>query len=140
MVEQWVGISLDETQRMRDSTDKWRRFRYPLIQKTPMRRAHIIRYLASKQVAAPRSACTYCPFHDNAEWKRIRAEPAEWQKAIDFEAAVHAAYDEHGHVAGLASKPYLHRQRVPLAEVNLGDDQLEMFGGMDNECAGVCGV
>ena len=139
-VTQWLGISLDETQRMRTSTDKWREFRYPLIELEPMRRPAIIRYLQGKGINAPRSACTFCPFHSNAEWRRVRADRPSWRAAVEFERRVHAAYDEHGHVAGLASKPYLHRQRVPLEEANLGDDQLDLFGGMHNECAGVCGV
>lgn len=140
VVEQWLGISLDETQRMRTSTDKWRRFAYPLIERVPMRRSAIVRYLASKGIHAPRSACMYCPFHSNSEWRRIKADERSWSLSVEFESRVHAAFDKHGHVAGLASKPYLHRQRVPLEQVDLGEGQLDLFGGMDNECAGVCGV
>ena len=139
-VVQWLGISLDETQRMRVSTDKWRLFHYPLIELVPMRRAAIVRYLRGKGIDAPRSACTYCPFHSNAEWRRVRQDREAWASAVEFERRVQAAYDEHGHVAGLASKPYLHRQRVPLEDADLGDGQLDLFYGMDNECAGICGV
>ena len=38
-VEQWLGISLDEVERMSRSQDQWINFRYPLIDKHLTRRA-----------------------------------------------------------------------------------------------------
>lgn len=140
VIDQWLGISLDERQRMRESQDHWRRFVYPLVDGF-IKRQDCIRYLTKHGIRAPRSACVYCPFHSNKEWRRIKAMPHEWAKAVEFERKVIAAFKEHGHVAGLRTVPYLHPQRVPLDQVNLGEAQGELFsGGFNNECAGICGV
>jgi hypothetical protein len=80
----------------------------------------------------------YCPFHSNEEWRRLqKAEPKEFAKAVDFEHRLHAAWDEHGMIGGLESKPFLHRSRIPIDEVEFTGGQMDLWG---NECAGVCGV
>lgn len=38
---------------------------------------------------------------------------------------------------GLRGALYVHRDRIPLADVDLGRAQADLF---DNECEGVCGV
>lgn len=141
-VAQWYGISADESQRMRvasDPRDRWRVFEYPLVRLGWSRR-RCIDYLKSHGIDAPRSACVYCPFHSNAEWRRIKLDPDEWARVVAFERAIHEAHDAHGDVAGLKSKPYLHRDRVPIDEVDLDRGQRSLWDAWDQECAGVCGV
>ena len=141
-VAQWYGISCDESQRMRvaaDPKDSWRVFEYPLVRMGWTRR-RCLDYLAEHGVEAPRSARVYCPFHSNAEWLRIKAQPDEWRRVVEFERAVHAAHDTHGDVAGLKSRPYLHRSRVPIDQVQFDGGQTALWDAWDDECAGVCGV
>ena len=141
-VQQWYGISADEAQRMRvasDPRDAWRVFEYPLV-RMGWTRQHCVEYLAEHGIKAPRSACVYCPFHNDAEWKRIKVEPDNWAQVVEFEQAVHAAHDAHGDVAGLKSKPFLHRSRVPIDEVDFDRAQRTLWDAWDDECAGVCGV
>src|SRR2546426_304582 len=67
LVEQWIGISTDETRRMRLSPDWWISFRYPLVFDRPMTRAACVAWLAQHypERRVPRSACIGCPFHSN---------------------------------------------------------------------------
>jgi len=135
-VTQIFGISADESQRMRLPDRKWLRFKYPLVE-MGWNRERCLLYLSKNGVNAPRSACVFCPFHSTAEWKRLRRDPIEFQKAVEFEKSVHVRYDA-GVTFGLKTKPYLHPSRVPLGDVDF-DRQMSLFS-MDDECAGVCGI
>ena len=81
----------------------------------------------------------FCPYHSDAEWRRLRnSEPEEFAKAVKFEKDFQAAKYE---TIGMKSIPYLHASRVPLSEVDFSTEeergQLNMF---NNECEGMCGV
>lgn len=137
--EVWVGISLDEIQRMKDSPKPWLDYRYPLIE-LRLRRSRLITYLRKKLVDAPRSACTFCPFHTNTEWRRLKTEdPLGFAAAVAYEQRVHRLWAEHHH-RNRESLPYLHRSMQPLESVRFGEEQIDMFGGMNNECDGFCGI
>lgn len=140
-VEHWLGISHDERQRMKTSTESWRRFAHPLADRR-MTRTDCIALLKRHGETAPRSACVYCPFHSDAEWRRIAALPRELDKAVAFEEALQAAHNQHGAVAGLRGYPTLHPSGVPLRERPFDARQLRLGEWQDwrNECAGVCGV
>lgn len=109
----------------------------PMFVKT---RDRCLRYLSEVGAEAPRSACVFCPFHSTAEWRRILSNEAERKRVIAFERAMHAAWDEHGTIAGLESRPYLHRSRVPIDQVDFDQGQQSLWSSWDQECAGVCGV
>lgn len=133
-VEMMIGISIDESIRMKDSRTPWIKNKYPLIFDKPMHRQQCIEYVNSiiKQ-KPPRSACYICPFKTNDEWKYIRDKyPVLWQKAIEFDQRTRK-------LDGFIGETYLHKDRVPLAEANLEDNsnQMDLFG---NECEGMCGV
>ena len=135
-VEEWLGISADEAQREKVSVDAWKVYRHPLLE-MGWRRSHCHEYLDSIDETAPRSACTFCPFHSAEEWKRVKAEPEEWARVIEVEKAAQSA-----HAAGRIrtnTAPFLHRSRVPIDEVDFYGGQQDLFG-WDDECAGVCGV
>lgn len=136
MVERWIGISWDEAIRMRPSKVKYAVNRYPLIEKE-MHRHHCMRWLEQNGYPTPpKSACVYCPYHDAAQWRHLRDQaPADWAKAVAIDAAIRNG------PRGLKGTMYVHRQRVPLGEVDLSTaedrGQLNMFY---NECEGMCGV
>lgn len=44
----------------------------------------------------PRSACTFCPFHDNAEWQRIKAVPADWDRACQIDDSLRNVAEQWG--------------------------------------------
>lgn len=138
-VIQWIGISLDEVYRMKESRDLWQQNRWPIIEKR-MARADCLRWMESHGYPKPpRSACVFCPFHNNDEWRRLKIEePEEFKKAVEFERAVQEAKSNSNN---FDSKPFLHRTCVPLDQVDLSTDydrgQLDLF---NNECEGMCGV
>lgn len=133
-VEQWLGISMDEMQRMKFSTDLWRVFRHPLVEKR-MTRWDCLQWLERNgHPQAPRSACIGCPFHSNDEWRRMRDEaPDEWQDAVEFDRAIRVS-------GGMRGETYLHRQCVPLDQVDLSTPSDHGQMSLLDECSGVCGV
>jgi hypothetical protein len=81
----------------------------------------------------PRSACVYCPYHTNAEWRDIKGNPEDWKQAVRIDEAIR----------GRDSKLFVHKSCVPLAEADLRetDDKTgqAQFGFLQ-ECEGMCGV
>lgn len=138
-VETWIGISLDEVYRMKPSREKWCRHRWPLIE-LEMKRHDCLRWMESKGYPRPpRSACIYCPFHSDAEWRRLREnEPEEFAAAVQFERELQSVKRLSDNMKGI---PYLHSSLVPLDQVDFTTDtergQGDLFG---NECEGMCGV
>ncbi|MFE7046298.1 hypothetical protein ACFU9X_45100, partial [Streptomyces atratus] len=89
-VEQWVGISTDEFHRAKDADVQYMHNRHPLIADMNWSRTDCISYLTSLGLAdTPKSSCLGCPFHGNAQWRKIRDEsPDEWQDVVEFDAAI----------------------------------------------------
>lgn len=139
-VVQWIGISIDEAHRMKPSHVKWAKNRWPLID-AEMSRRHCLDWMkANGYPEPPRSACVYCPFHSDAEWRRLKTqEPHEFARAVQFERDLqHAASQQ----IALTGKPFLTRRCVPLDTIDFSENQpgyqqLSMFG---NDCEGLCGV
>jgi hypothetical protein len=137
-ITQWIGISYDEIQRMKPSRDKWTQHRWPLVERE-MRRHDCIAWLKQNGFPEPpRSACSYCPFHNNTEWRKLKYnEPEAFAEAVRVEKELQRTKK----AAADRSVPWLHRSCIPLEEVDLSTEedagQLDMFG---NECEGLCGV
>lgn len=137
VVEQWIGISLDEFQRAKPSRIAWIQNRWPLIEKEIDRRACESWLVQNGYPVPPKSACTFCPFRSDAEWRRMRdKQPAAFADAVAISRAIE------GGLQGINSgSVYLHRSLKPLDQVDLSTaedrGQLNMF---DNECEGMCGV
>jgi hypothetical protein len=65
----------------------------------------------------PRSACICCPYRSNEEWRLMRDKsPDDWQRAVKFDEDIRYSYTHGQNRRGkpLASKPFIHRSRVPL--------------------------
>lgn len=130
--EVWIGISVDEAQRMKNSFVKYTNHVWPLIDMR-MSRNDCRHYLEKKGWDVPKSSCIGCPFHDDHYWEWLRREsPEEWADAVDFDKKIR-------NMPRLKDETFIHRQAVPLDEVTFsGDNQLDLFAGM--ECEGYCGV
>ncbi len=115
-VEQWIGISTDEFHRTKDSGVKYMRNRHPLID-MGWSRSDCVRYLSSLNLAdTPKSSCLGCPFHGNAQWRKIRdTSPSEWEDVVEFDAAIRKG-NARANATGnkLLGEAFLHRSRVPL--------------------------
>lgn len=134
-----IGISFDETQRMRDPARPWLRNEYPLVDRRMTRQDCIDWCKEFDYPIPPRSACIGCPFKADNEWRRLRDEsPNEWTDAVQFDYALREATVKRNR---LTSVPYLHSSLVPLDQADLrtmsekGQDSL-----FDQECEGMCGV
>ena len=82
----------------------------------------------------PRSACTYCPFHNNDEWLHIKSgDPKEWQEVLEFDRFIRDKSKNKD------EELFLYSKKIPLdkADFKKEDNQLDLF---NNECEGMCGV
>ena len=136
VVEQWIGISLDEVIRMKPSREAWQRNRWPLIEERMTRRDCLAWLRECGYPDPPKSACIGCSFHDNSRWRAMRDHDEEaWRDAIDVDRAIRTG------IRGIRGEVYLHRSGVPLEEAGLST--LADHGQLDlwpNECEGMCGV
>lgn len=141
-VIQWIGISLDEVSRMRTSRDAWIENRYPLIDRE-MTRHDCLRWLDAHGFPRPtRSACVYCPYKLNAEWRHLKAEePEAFERAVAIERQIQQVKEETTDRRKVV--PFLHRSCVPLDLADLSSDEDRgqgVLAGFNAECEGMCGV
>lgn len=133
LVTSLIGISYDEVQRMKCAWFTWVKNEYPLVDMS-MTRWHCLQWMRDHGYPEPpRSACVFCPYHSDKEWRNLT--PAEFQSAVSFEKELQG-FAKARNVTGVE---YLHRDLKPLDQVELRDDrvQADAFG---NECEGICGV
>jgi hypothetical protein len=139
-VTQWLGISYDEMQRMKLPSNAWTQHRWPLIEKR-MTRSHCKDWMTKNGYPEPpRSACYYCPFHDNDEWRRLKTEdPEHFQKAVEFDKTYRCLQNDNP--GGLRIEVYLHKSCKPLDEVDFTDKHKDQMGfDFQSECEGMCGL
>lgn len=133
-VEQWIGISLDEYQRMKDSDVKYIVHRWPLIEKR-MTRSDCIAWLQRHGLPIPpKSACVFCPYHNKQAWGEMkRSGNDDWHKALEVDEAIRTVrppYDL-----------FLHSARIPLAKVDFATaEERGQLSLWNDECSGICGV
>lgn len=140
-----IGISWDETQRMRDAAFSWLRNEYPLVDMKITRQMCLDWCAEHGLELPPRSACIGCPFKSDHEWRLLRdTMPDEWEDAVEFDQQLRDRLIADGRFYGTA---YLHKSAIPLAEVDLrtnsekGQDSLFSDDSEFNqECEGMCGV
>lgn len=114
--EQWIGISTDEIGRARDSGLKFSRNVFPLLD-LRWSRDDCRTYLTENGFGeTPKSACIGCPFHGNAQWRKMRDDsPEEWKDAVDFDASIRAGNARAtANGVPLLGQAFLHRSRKPL--------------------------
>ena len=134
-----IGISLDEFKRMKPSREKWLVHRWPLVEKR-FTRQKCKEWMAEKKIpAAPRSACSFCAFRHDKEWREMQInEPEAFFDAVEMDKTLRKAKSENTEFDGTA---WLHRSCKPLDEIDFRTDvergQLTMW---DDECEGMCGV
>jgi hypothetical protein len=132
-IEQWIGISLDEFQRMKPSDVKYITTVWPLIE-LKMTRKDCEKWLLEHNLETPaKSACTFCPYHNTKEWRRIKANKTDWKSAIDHDNAIRKV------------RPpfdlFVHPSRKPLDQVDFRTaEEKGQLSLWDNECTGMCGV
>lgn len=144
-VEQWIGFSLEEVGRMRQSDDcrcghrsrrhgdsgcercacerfdRWQVNRWPLVE-LGMRRADTIAWFARNGHPTPgRSACWFCPNSGNDRWQALRADHGDlFERACHLDETIRfgGGFNARGNVA-FAGRMYLHSSLVPLRNADL---------------------
>ena len=110
--------------------------RWPLIE-LGMRRSDCLAWMRRHGYPEPpRSACVFCPYHSDAEWRRLKKEePGAFAEAVEFEKRYQ---DTMLATQVMRTIPFLHRSLIPLSQVKFGGKrQGDLWG---NECEGMCGV
>ena len=130
-----MGISLDEIFRMKPSWHKWLVHQWPLID-AGMARHDCLTWMERKGYPLPpKSSCIGCPFHSNDEWRSIKSDPEAWEDAVMLDKLIRNVGKN------MKSQQFMHRDRVPLDQVDLSTaadhGQVDMF---NNECEGMCGI
>lgn len=140
-MEVWIGISLDEAIRMKPARVTWQVNRWPLIEKQ-MSRWDCLQWLERNGYPKPpKSACTFCPFRSDAEWRALRdnGHPEDFQQAVEVDREIRG--NQSGYARDLHFTPYLHRSLKPLDQVDLSTSeergQPDLF---NNDCEGMCGL
>lgn len=139
-VTSWIGISYDEMQRMKNSREAWVQNRWPLVERRMTRQQCLQWMQENGYPEPPRSSCVYCPFHSDAEWRRLQTEePEQFAVAVEFERKMQAAKELSDN---FRSTPFLHRSRKPLDQIDFRNDVERGQGLLSfmDECDGMCGV
>jgi hypothetical protein len=142
-VTQYMGLSHDEPkrvirvkQRFMEKPANWK-VEFPLWD-LEMTRADCVAYLKGRVPhPVPRSACVFCPFKRNDEWRHLRdSDPKGWERAVYIDKVCRTG-------SGLDAARYVHRDCQPLDEVDLREADQKSgqmhFRGFVDECEGYCG-
>jgi len=133
-----LGISTDEATRAKPSRTAWIRNTYPLLD-AGINREGCERIVENEGLPKPqKSACYYCPFHDDSYWMFLRDErPDVFARAVDFDAKIRDLSK-----ASVTQPAYLHSSLVPLDQVKFKHKAKQK--GLDfffqSDCEGMCGV
>lgn len=142
-VHLWIGISVDEIERMKVSRRKWMTYRHPLSFDPQFRdgylqwtRAQCLKWMGDNGYPLPqKSSCIGCPYRGKAEWKAVRADPVAWRDAVEVDGLIRDCQADRQHSPRL----YLHGSGVPLGEVDFDEAPPPLFSLLD-ECDGMCGL
>jgi hypothetical protein len=144
VVEQLIGISIDEAHRQKDARFRWIANSYPLVRHGITRAECVEKLKAWGWINVPKSACTFCPYHNDELWAEMQeTDPASFADAVAMDRIIRGESR-----LRLRGEAYLHETRQPLELVNFRGriaekiargikPQGNLFG---NECEGVCGV
>ena len=140
-VEMWMGISMDEMARAKDSRDVWITKRYPLIE-IGASRSQLQSWFMDNYPGRylPRSACVGCPYKGDSEWKWLKnAYPDSFQEAVAVDAALREIPKVRDAITANGDSAYIHGSGIPLAEVDFSAT-IDYDDMMREECDGLCGI
>lgn len=144
--EIWNGITLDEMQRMRTPSQKWKIMVYPFCGYSTypdgkslkndyqmMRRGDVSLWYMKHNLPIPeKSSCVFCPFQSDVNWIRLKTrKPGDFARAIQVDAQIRDSSKR-----GVTQPIFVHRSLKPLSEVHFDESQTEMWG----DCYGYCHI
>lgn len=127
----WLGISLDEIERVKESVLPRIEYYYPLIESRMSRSDCMKIFDRFNFPRPPKSSCVFCPYHSDKNWKDLKEnDPESFEKAVEVDEAIRDMSKR-----GKEEPIYIHRSCKPLKDVEFVDQQ-ELF--MCEE--GFCGL
>lgn len=134
-VRAMIGITLEESQRMKPAWKKWITNTYPLVD-LGLTREDCKKIVTDAGLPEPKkSACLYCPYHSDDYWQWMKTtHPEVFQEAVEFDEAIRDMT-----MRGREQPGYIHRSCVPLKDAvfnSFDPFQTDMWA----ECEGICGV
>ena len=149
-VDMWLGISVDEVARVKESKLSWITNTYPFIQEHhPDGTTKTQRQMSRRQLQVwfqerypgrnlPKSSCIGCPYHSDGIWKEMKEnDPESFKDAVNVEWTMQNNPEARGALKN--GTAYLHRTRVPLDQVDFSRAQTETQT-MQEECDGLCEI
>lgn len=139
-VVQIFGLSFDEPNRVvrvksRIESLSWSEPLFPIYD-LEMDRSDCKAFLESIGWTVPRSACVFCPYKSNQEWRHLKEnDPEGWARAVEVDRALRDPKSVCNR--NMISKLYIHRSCLPL-ELAPIDKNLPILGFL-SECEGMCG-
>ena len=129
----WIGISLDEIERMKKSETQYITNYYPLIENR-VTIDQIKNWYHQNGIREPgKSACIACPFHSDNYWKRYKkAFPEDFKKAVEFDKKIR-------NLPNMDSETFVHKSCKPLDEIDF-EYSASLFPELIEECEGLCGL
>lgn len=134
VVHLWKGISTDEIQRVKPSSERWQVAEHPLIMVADVDRSACIAYVEREGLGTPaKSSCIGCPYHDFNAWREMKLHDQEsWNDAVEIDCLIRE-------LPRFKNNVYLHNSAKPLKEVDFQEDQMDIDMFI-NECEGMCGI
>lgn len=133
-VEMLMGISMDEVYRVKENRLKYITNVYPLIE-LGMNRNDCLNWIKQNNYPTPpRSACTFCPFHNNSEWRKIKENKEEWHSVVELDRLIRKGTKKN------TDEVFLHSSCLPIDQVDLKEKPEDQYNLFNNECEGMCGI
>jgi len=131
-VDMWIGISLDEVERMKPSGLNWYRHVYPLIDMVHFHRSHCVNQITRFGWPVPeKSRCWMCPNQSIIEWRRLHSlRDGDFDKAVALERELHQQ----------DSDVYLHQFGEDLPEAVARSERQTAMTVFDSCDSGYCMV
>lgn len=128
----WLGMSVDEASRLKDSPHRWIEYAYPLAHTIPTTRAECVQIVHEiGWPPAPRSACKMCPNMRYDEWYDMYwNHPSDFVEAVEIEKQVRVV-DPH---------VFLYMTGVPLSEVDFSQPPTSKADHSHDCNSGMCFV
>ena len=142
-VEVLLGLSYDELLRVKKVNRKssYTRQIFPLVD-LKMTRQDCINWMKKNySKTPPRSSCVFCPYHSDEGWRKLRNNPKEWKRLVEFDKKLRDPKDRgHGKFKfPFKDNLYLHKSCKPLEEIDFKEKN-EPSKLVDACEEGYCGV
>jgi hypothetical protein len=137
IAEQWLGMSMDEVQRMQAPPVDWLVNRYPLIEAGWTVQKCERWLLEEYGLKVRHSGCYFCPFTENRVWLAMQQEaPEEFERACQRDEAMRH------NIPNLRQPAFIHDSLQPLRSLDFAKLIRERQGALlDDVCPeGHCGL